>query len=143
MSRTERLTAYLAQVSPEPWKWGTSDCTMMVCDWVRLETGVDPAERYRGVYTNEDEAQALHRKDGGFVFIVREEFERVGLVETAGPQTGDVGIVDAPLRMSGRLPVCGAVLAVRLGSFWAVRAMRGVRASELPTIRAWALGGDY
>lgn len=111
---------------------------MMACDWVLAETGVDPAERYRGDYSSDAEADALYEN---FVLIVRKEFKRAGLVETHSPVTGDVGIVEGPTAMHGRKTICRPVMAIRTGGLWAAKAKQGVRAGDYPMIVAWSLGG--
>ena len=45
--------------------WGTFDCAMWVCDWIRDVTGIDPGANYRGKYSTEAEAQAIFGADLG------------------------------------------------------------------------------
>lgn len=138
MTREQRLVQFLGEAAKRPWVWGQSDCTMMVCDWVLSETGIDPAERYRGCYSSDAEAAALYEN---FVSIIREEFERAGLIETSAPVTGDIGIVNRSVVMRGRHSICRACMAIRAGSLWAAKEGLGVCAGDYPVIAAWSLGG--
>jgi hypothetical protein len=141
------LLDYIEAAGKRPWVWGQMDCVTFACGWIRRVTGSDPSAGFRGRYSSADEARELQKEEGGFVFIVRHEFERIGLVETMHPESGDVGLVNVPLATATApdapvsvLPVVGAVLAIRLGSMWAVRGARGVKAGEFSMLRAWSVG---
>ena len=45
--------------------WGTFDCAIWACDWIRDATGFDPAASYRGKYSSEAEAIAIFGTDLG------------------------------------------------------------------------------
>lgn len=47
-----RLTVYLAAASARPFAYGQHDCALFVAGAVNAMTGVDLADRYRGLYTS-------------------------------------------------------------------------------------------
>ena len=62
----ERLRTYLDRVNEEPFKWGSHDCALFAADCVKAQTGVDPAEAYRGKYeTAHGAARALREHGAG------------------------------------------------------------------------------
>jgi hypothetical protein len=44
----ERLAAFVAARRELAFSWEEANCGFVACDWVRLRTGIDPAEAYRG-----------------------------------------------------------------------------------------------
>lgn len=134
------LDAFLSEAGARPWRWGEADCTMFAADWVRLVTGLDPAERCRGRYATELQARRLMRRGGGFVGLIGAEMERLGFRRTHDPQTGDVGLIQVPISMAQDMPVVGTVAGIRSGAWWIARGLDAVRGGAFPTVAAWAVG---
>jgi hypothetical protein len=60
----DRLRTYLDRVEWEPFKWGSHDCALFAADCVRVQTGVDPAEAFRGTYGTATGARGALREHG-------------------------------------------------------------------------------
>lgn len=75
----ERLGVYLARVEEEPFKWGTHDCALFAMSCVKAQTGVDPAEAYRGTYDDAVSAAKALRElgEGTLLKTVKAQFETV------------------------------------------------------------------
>lgn len=62
----ERLAVYLDRVAQEPFAWGEHDCALFAMGAVKAMTGVDPAELYRGTYSDRSgSADALRTLGSG------------------------------------------------------------------------------
>ena len=60
----DRLRTYLDRVAEDPFVWGSHDCALFAASCVNAMCGVDPADGFRGTYTDaRGAAQAL--KDHG------------------------------------------------------------------------------
>ncbi len=117
--------------------WGTFDCAMWVCDWIRdvTEGRVDPGANYRGKYSTEAQAQAIFGSDlGSFAASVA---SAIGVVEVQPryARRGDIVFVD------NRTPY-GALGVVNLdGRFAACVSQNGVIPVHMHHWkRAWQLG---
>lgn len=129
----QRLGAYIACKSREPYAFGRNDCVMFICDWARRETGRDPLGPWRGTWRSGPGASENLALCGGLKAALRQQFSRAGFVETATPQIGDVALVD-PAH-----PYC----AIRVSGGWAQRLRRGgvmVRRAEI--IVAWCVSSE-
>ena len=60
----DRLRTYLDRVEEEPFKWGSHDCALFAAACVNAQTGVDPAEAFRGKYDDAKGAAAALREYG-------------------------------------------------------------------------------
>ena len=56
---SEYVLGVQEQYKARGFAWGTFDCCTMGAEWVRLMTGRDPLEAYRGKYATREEAMAL------------------------------------------------------------------------------------
>ena len=75
-------------------EWGAYDCALAACDFIRAQTGVDPASAYRGKYHSEDEAAAITGGDlGTFAAGIAQSF---GMQEVAPLMAGrgDLVLID-------------------------------------------------
>jgi hypothetical protein len=70
------------------WKWGENDCVFFAINWIVIHTGVDPAERLRGSYSDEGGAMAVIDREGGFVEMVKREMAAHSFAETDDPREG-------------------------------------------------------
>ncbi len=136
-SREAMLADFLLASSVAPFVWGESDCMMEVADWVRRRTGFDAGGLWRGRYADQDGCRALIRAAGGFVPAMRATASAAGLVETDGPQRGDIGVVLAEIVHLGRRRVRVPIGGVFLGRLWRIKVDVGHAALELPRVCAW------
>jgi hypothetical protein len=131
------LAEYLETVSERRWRWGETDCLMMLADWVRLRTGLDPAVNIRGTYSTEEESLALMRRHRGIVGCIDHCVGPLGISRTVSPSRGDIGVVFAWIRRRGqaKLRLTGAIC---IGpKLWAVKSPTGLMAADFKCLQAW------
>jgi hypothetical protein len=119
------LKLYLARIAHSPMVWGVSDCATLVAGWVEQRMGQKPL---LPIVTSQEHATRLYRRLP-LLDRFRRETARLGLIETAAPVTGDIGVVS----IRG-VESC----AIRLGEEWVLRGMTGIslfRASHLFAVR--------
>jgi hypothetical protein len=128
----ERLAAFIDARRFEPFAWGVQDCFLLAADAAREVTGDDPAAAVRGLYADEDEAQAIIGEDGLEAWVAA-TMAAWGAPE-CGPafaQRGDLVFVAV-----GNQRMCG----VHLGNSVAVPGVDRVQFLPLARIlRAWAV----
>lgn len=93
-------------------EWGKSDCCLAPCDaWVELGFP-DPAEPYRGRYSDEAGARAV--MGGSVEDVAVRECARLGWreIDPAEARDADVGVV-------------GNTLAIRSDGWWRCKSPRG------------------
>ena len=75
-------------------EWGVFDCALHVSNCIRATTGVDPAESYRGTYS--DEAGAARIYGSNFEDFIASQSAALGLKEVpvTFARRGDVVFVD-------------------------------------------------
>ena len=111
----EGLTAFVRASMRREFVWGEFDCILFCTDWVRLQTGVDPAARWRGTYHSE--ADALEIIDGfGSLSALCDEGYR-GILNRCPPGGAMVGVIATTEGDAG---------AVRSGASWVVLTERGI-----------------
>lgn len=130
------LDAYLETAGAAPWRWGTLDCTLFASDWVLARTGIDPAAPIRGRYSDAEGARGLLDAHGGLLALVAPLMDVAGFPRTDDPQTGDVGIITAPVDGIGS---GSHVAAIRQGKWWVVKGLRGMGAGSYQTVAAWSI----
>ena len=128
--RAEALNGYLADGALLPFVFGERDCAIWVADWVKSQTGRDPALRLRGTFGCAFGSARIVRRGGGLVPLVGDLMARMGLPETEEPAMGDVGIVMAP---------AGELAGICTGTAWAVKAKDGLAVARLPVLKAWSV----
>jgi hypothetical protein len=129
------LDTYLETAGAAPWRWGTLDCTLFVSGWVLACTGIDPAAAIRERYSDAEGARGVLDAHGGLLALVAPLMDAAGFSRTNAPQSGDVGIVEAPVDgVAGR-----HVAAIRQGRWWVVKGLRGMGAGSFPTVAAWSI----
>lgn len=130
----ERLADWLGEHRARPFAWGSWDCALAACDWVRVATGVDLARGLRGYKTARGAAGAMRRfAGGGLVEVAEAVAARHGIAEVAPgyAQRGDLALLDTE-----QGPALGVVIEtgiVRPGAAGLVRERR--RAA----VRAWRI----
>jgi hypothetical protein len=126
------LADFLADSARTPFAFGRRDCGLWMADWIRLRRGVDPAAHLRGRYRTELGCARLLKRGGGLLEVVRTCFEGAGLVETASPKPGDVGVVRV-MTAKGE----GVAGAICTGRRWAILGGGGVMSQRLEPLAAW------
>lgn len=133
------LIEYIERSALTPWEWGKMDCVMFAAGWVLGVTGIDIAAPIRGKYATTSQARRLIKRNGGFLSGIGAHIDDCGFVRTRDPRDGDFGIVDAPIAMRDRMPVVGAVMAIRSGGLWVCKSERGMVAADMPFAAAWKI----
>lgn len=90
-----RLTAYLIEIAPASFRFGSQDCALFAAGAIRAMTGHDPAGAFRGAYTT-FEGGVERLKAAGFashIDVVDTLFDRIA---PAFAQVGDLVLIDAP-----------------------------------------------
>lgn len=126
------LDRFLETWASRPFREGERDCALQVADWVRINTGIDPAADLRGRYSTPTGMVRLLRRRGGLCAVMTACAEIAGLEETAEPVRGDVGLI--------RLPGGQEVAGICTGRLWAVAASSGLFGSRAEVVRAWRIG---
>ncbi|WP_158133661.1 DUF6950 family protein [Vibrio navarrensis] len=62
--KIQKLVSFLEMYQGRPFETGVNDCALFVSDWVRLLTGHDFAEPFRGKYTSDLGSARLMKKLG-------------------------------------------------------------------------------
>lgn len=131
------LSKYLDTSERKRWKWGSEDCALWPANWALALTGRDPAAKWRGSYADDVTARAIIEASGGYLGLVREGLEGTGWTPTDDLESGDIGVVEGVLAMSGVCAIEGQIAAIRVGGFWTVRAVHGLRGVDVPHLAAW------
>jgi hypothetical protein len=130
MTRSERLTAFLAEGARTPFIWGTRDCTLWVADWVAAETGRDPAAPRRGSYASALGCRRMLHRAGGLSLIVADLMARAGFAETDAPLVGDVGLLGT---------AAGPMMAISTEERWALKTADGVAVIAADPLKTWRI----
>jgi len=128
------LAEFLQKAARGSFAPGEADCALFVADWVRANTGRDPASDLRGTYSDEAGWQAVIASRGLSCVsrIIGRQAQRAGLKMTTDPLEGDIGAVV----WQGR--VTGAIRGAR--GRWVMLSESGVIAAiHLRTVAAWSL----
>lgn len=138
MTARPGLSAYLGAAVARPWEWGVHDCQMWPADWVRSQTGQDPASAWRGRYRSLSGAERIIRRGGGLPALVSAGMGRIGLPEIAPAlaEDGDVGLVHATVTIGNRVRVRD-VGAIRVAGGWAVLTDDGCVVGPFEAVVAW------
>ncbi|WP_313526378.1 DUF6950 family protein [Shinella sp.] len=114
-----------------------NDCTGFCATWIENLTGSDPAADFRGTYSSAEEAHAIVDAAGGLVRFAERYVEPLGFNRVREPQTGDVGVVLAPVKGAVSKEIC----AIRFGPIWLALSEAGVSGRRLDIVAAWTLAG--
>jgi hypothetical protein len=123
------LTAFLREAAAAPFAFGEWDCAMTLANWVRLNTGIDPAPSLRGAYRSERGWKRIVIKAGGMVALVDRLASEAGLIRVLKPAVGDVAVID--------VPSIGPAGAIRAERRWAMKFIGGLFAVDLPPVAVW------
>jgi len=113
---------------PARFSWGGvdgEDCTTWCATYARLLTGQDPAETFRGTYSDREGALLLIARHGGLYHLVAPILLEQGWRRVEHPRSGDMAIINS---MTGAIegePVYGNLAALRFGPLWSVMSEAG------------------
>ena len=102
---------------------------MSVADYVLGLTGIDPAAKWRGVYSTEEQARAFQDEAGGNLELVRDGMLGAGFSEIEQPTVGAVVVADVGSQVTGIWTGRGAMFR---------RPGRGVAEMPAKILGAWA-----
>jgi hypothetical protein len=109
----KEFNAFIESRMHTPFEWGVHDCCLFPIDGVRLITGIDCAEFFRGKYDNQESAyKRMKEYCGGSVSETMEKvakeygFKEVD-INFAG--RGDVALCYVQTHIGGILPTLGVV----------------------------------
>jgi hypothetical protein len=129
-----KLNAFLDRSAKYAFAWGDHDCMLDIADWLDYSCGLRVAEEWRGNYATEDELDELMDSLGGFEQAMRDEADRLELVEAAEPLLGDPGL----LNVSGQPKILGGILMP--SGRWRMRTLTGfLVTSAVTVVVAWSL----
>lgn len=114
----------------ERFEWGRTDCIMSVCNYVRDQTGIDPALPWRGSYSDEAGAVAICGAHGGVLGLMRHGMALAGIA--VGQRYEGAPVV----ALIGGQEIAGVDLGARIGVMAAGRGMIEMRAQVL---EAWII----
>lgn len=134
------LMAWFDQSAKYAFAWGDHDCMLDIADWLDFANKkagvawVPVAADWRGLYTTEQELDDLMDSLGGFEQAMRDEADRIGLVETETPLPGDMGL----LTVSGQPKMLGGIMTP--ASRWRMRTLTSFLVTSSVTVEvAWSL----
>ncbi len=111
-----------------PFVWGTSDCGTSALRYAEAATG--RTVRVRPTHKGLKTARMLLKLNGGFARYAAALFGELGLIETASPGRGDVGLIDIPGQ--------GETMCLCLGGGWIAKGDREVLfVKDLKPAIAW------
>lgn len=125
------LSSHIRRGDAEPFEFGRLDCCLWVADWVKLQTGFDPAADWRGQYSTRDEYRHLLLTRGNLIRVATRAMQQIGAtpILPADAKPGDVGVI---------MTEDGPALAIRDRAAWAAKT--GDRLARTPdALRAWRL----
>jgi hypothetical protein len=132
---TDLLTEFIESRNNEPFCWGHNDCCLFASDWIKLCTGVDPAETLRGKYDSELTAARVLKKHGGVDGVIAEFVEPLGAVRV-DPKFAQRG--DLAVRFTGK----GDGIGIVIGNFAAFVGANGLLFAPLDgqaELRCWRI----
>lgn len=126
------LQDFLRRAAAEPFALGEWDCAMFVANWVREQTGKDPAADLRGTYKVAFGWKRIVVREGGLSALVRRLAERAGMRSTTKIAAGAVGVV--------KVLGVGIVGAIAAGDgMWAMKFTDGLVVARADVTEAWSL----
>lgn len=114
-----------------PFRWGATDCSLWVADWLVANGYPDPAADLRGLYADEMACAALLAGRGGLESLFRDRLHRLGLEALGEPLEGAVGIIGHRWGWQWG--------AIRRGKAWLVRWGGGVVPFRARARAMWAV----
>ena len=92
MTRVEKLNAYFEAVRARRFAPGSHDCALYVAGWVRVATGIDHAQQWRGRYTSLSDGDEMLKSEG-FESHIELAASILTEIPPALAQTGDLASI--------------------------------------------------
>lgn len=127
------LGEYLKSEASRRWQDGVVDCTMFAADWAATWGLGDPAAKWRGLYSTDEEARCLIARAGGLLNLFQQGLASIGIDGVNDPIEGDVGVIRA-VGMDRREEHIGAIWT---GRRWAFRVEDGLAFASAEFLRCW------
>lgn len=89
------LETFLADHARRPWRWGETDCSIVLADWAVANGHADAAHDLRGAYDDEAGYVAIMERNGGLVPLVSLCCARIGLERIDEPEVGAIAVIGA------------------------------------------------
>lgn len=121
-----------------PFKPGLMDCTFWVCDWIKLRTGKDPANRWRGLLSTNLQCARAIKAEGDLLQMADKIALELKLqsISPSEAQPGDVGVA---LANAGKSRIV-QVLVIRGRIGWMAKINNGLTInSRTEVLAAWRL----
>lgn len=96
-------------------------------------------EPWRGTYSDRAGAIRNYARAGGLQEVITKRMDYLGFERTLEPDSGDVGVIMAPIGMRAGQPVMGPVAALRYGPRWLVLDLEGMIGGEFECLVAWRI----
>jgi hypothetical protein len=143
MAEVRGLSEFIADLGKLRWQWGTTDCLMILADWIKARRGFDPAAKYRGTYSDEAGSRAILIQAGGLTRLVANTLREHGVKTTSTPLPGDIAVVRLPCRapwFGGIVMRPAGAIVVNHEMFAVMTQDRGVVISGKPRlVAAWRI----
>lgn len=134
------LADFLYELAGRPWRWGETDCLMVLANWIERVHGIDPGEPFRGTYNDEQSCRAVLAAHGGTLALVDRVTASIGIERLVAipPTAGDIAVVRAPCKRRDAVALrdTGAI-CVGPGRFALLTPDCGVMIAPLPLRAAW------
>jgi hypothetical protein len=122
------------EIARAGWAWGDRDCLLWLGTWAERNTGIDGGAPWRGRYKTALGCVRTLKRSGGMLACIERGAALAGMVETAKPEVGAVGLVEVVT--PNRVEAVGAIFT---GRRWAVLTAGGVLSVTATPVRAWNL----
>lgn len=126
------LGEYLEKLLGAQRQSGIHDCCTFPANWAIACGRADPMQLWRGVYSTDEEAEAIIAEAGDLSLLFAIGMDEAGIREVSDPETGDIGVIDLLGYQAG---------AIFTGRRWAfVPASRGIGFVSIDSssiIRIW------
>lgn len=87
------LTAFLASLAREPFRFGSCDCALVLGRWWASNHGVDPAAHLVGTYSDKEGCADVLIAHRGLLRLVHGICRSIGARRTHEPRPGDIAVV--------------------------------------------------
>lgn len=98
VGRMAALEDFIRQTCRRQFRWGVSDCSLMVADWCVWVGRDDPAAALRSTYSDEASCRALVAARGDLAAVMTACAVSIGLTQVREPEFGCVAVIGSPKR---------------------------------------------
>lgn len=127
------LHAFLVELTARDFRYGETDCALVLGEWWARRHGADPACHLRGTYHDDAGCEAVLAAGGQLPRLVARLARSVGAARTSEPQPGDVAVV----RM---LRTWWGAIMTPSGK-WAIKSGGGLYVTQnCRVVAAWSIG---